>query len=251
MYEMRWNPVRWDRLGWAVAGAAIAGLVIGLGCASPPEADPNGTTVWGYVRLAPKANAPRGEGGYGDRRLSDVKRVDYSHPRFAVVFVPDATPVASPPAELVIRDTGSGPRIEPEITATTLAAGVLIRNETGTDQLVSAPTANYLRRLKPAAVDRIDGLLEGELTMHLLGTLGDGHGPIAQVWVSPGRVARVEANGRFLIRGLEPGSHVLRAWHPRLPPTAPRAFDLERGDVERIDLEISVDSAHLESGAEK
>lgn len=226
---------------------ALTGVALLVGCAATPEADPGSATIWGFVQLAPKADAPITGAGYGDRRLANVKRVDYSHPRYAIVFVPDVPEVDFALVELAIRDSARGPRIEPRIASVSLNAGLRIRNETGRTQIVSAPDANHLGPIEPGAAQRIAPLVEGELAVHLLGRDQADDDAAAQIWVSPGRLVNVEPSGRYTLSGLPPGRHVVRAWHPRLPPTAPLAVELRAGEVRRIDLEIGVDAALLGS----
>ena len=48
-------------------------------------------------------------------------------------------------------------------------------------------------------------------------------------------------------RGLEPGRHAIRAWHPRLPPSPTHPVELERGAVVRLDLEIGLDAEVADS----
>jgi hypothetical protein len=209
---------------------------------------PDSGTVWGFVRLVPKAEAPQAGGGYGDRRLATVKRVDYSHPRYAVVYLPDSEAILSSSAiELKIVSTSRGARVEPEFSSTDPASGLIVRNESGDPQIVSAPAARWLERIEPGQSRRIVDPPHGELLLHVLGTEGS-HSAVAQVWVASGRRVDVDSSGRFSVPGLLPGRHVLRAWHPRLPPSPPTRVDVELGGVYRADLEIGVDVGVDERG---
>ncbi len=222
-------------------------LAYSFGCAGTPEADPTSGTIWGYVRLSPKASQHNASSGYGDRRLAHVKRVDYSHPGFAVVFLSAEQAKTGPPVEFVIRDGPRGPRIDPDLASATTLSDIRIRNATQIDRLISVPAVGYFSRLKPGDSDRLDVIEEGELTLHLLGRNADGAGSKAKIWISTGPIVEIDATGRYTLRHLDRGQHELRAWHPRLPPTAPQTVDLERGDVRRIDIEIGVDAGRLDS----
>jgi hypothetical protein len=222
--------------------------VFGPGCVSPPEPDPQSATVWGYVRLVPKANAASAGGGYGDRRLANVKRVDYSHTKYAVVFSPTPSAHGRVPLEFVVRRGYGGPQIIPPFASASLAAGIRVRNETDEYQILSAPGAGWLERLAPGQSAEIDELSAGELTVHLLGLPAAKQPISAQVWIAAGIIAEVEPSGRYTIRDLDAGPLQLRAWHPRLPPSAIHEVDLSRGRVQRVDFEIGVDAADLASG---
>jgi hypothetical protein len=226
----------------------LMGLVLGLACATPPEADPQSATVWGYVRLVPRTGTPPTGGGYGDRRLASARRVDYSHTKYAVVFVPTAPTPALAPLELTIRDALTGPRIEPGVDSSTLSSGIRITNASASERFVSIPEAGWLERLAPGSSALVQGLGEGESTVHLLGLPNRRTPRPAQIWISTGIKAEVEASGRYTIRGLGPGPHRLQAWHPRLPPTTARTAELSQGTVQRIDIEIGVDSVDSRRG---
>lgn len=229
---------------WRIAARTVLILLVGWvlvsGCASAPDADPDSATVWGFVRLVPKLRASPAGGGYADRRLEGVKRVDYSHPRYVVVYVPSTTSSNLTPLELTIEATRKGLRIKPSIGSTNPAAGVRIRNHTDRAQFVSAPDSSWLVRIEPRGAARIDDPVAGELNLHLLAVEG-GVAVAAQVWVANGVRAEVEPSGRYVIHGLRPGRHEIRAWHPRLPPSPVHRVDLSLGGVHRVDLEIGVD----------
>ncbi len=221
---------------------------LAVGCATAPAADPDSTVLWGYLRLVPKAGSQASGGGYGDRRVAEAKRVDYSQIQFAVVYVPSARSQAPVAAELVIRTSVGGSRIDPRYAATSPAAGIRITNATASQQIVSVPGAARLERIGAGESVFIPGLTPGDSSVHLLGVPeGDATAP-AQVWVSEGVMALVDPSGRYILRGLDPGRHQVRAWHPRLPPSPIHAVDLTRGAVLRLDLEIGLDTAHSDAG---
>jgi len=232
------SPRARDRLA-----AALAVLVpAAFACAHAPAPEPDATTLWGYVRLVPKAGSQTGGGGYGDRRVANVKRVDYSQLKFGVVFAPDAGGAVAAPAELVVRDGSRGALLEPRYASTSPAAGLLITNATRAPQIVSVPGAARLERIAPGAAALIRDLPVGETPVHLLGVAAKDAPEPTQVWVSDGPTARVDASGRYVLRGLVPGPHPIRAWHPRLPPSPPHTVELSRGGVVRLDLEIGLDA---------
>lgn len=225
-------------------------LALAAGCASPPAPDPDRAIVWGYVRLVPKKDLPGAGGGYGDRRLADVKRFDYSHPGHAVVFTSAASttpaPAAAPPIAIV--EERGRLRLEPAVASLSRSQGLSVRNRTDAVRIVSAPDVGWLQRIDPGASARLDPPRTGELTLHLLGGAEGAIPPTARVWIASGAVADVDPAGRYVLEGLGPGEVELRAWHPRLPPTRAVALDLERGDVRRVDLEIGVDVSELGEG---
>jgi hypothetical protein len=223
-------------------------LVLAAGmaaCATPPEPDPETATVWGYVRLAPKKDLPGAGGGYGDRRLADVKRFDYSHPRHAIVFTTGRASVSSPPPVVAIREETGRLALDPPFASASRSQGLTIRNETAEPRIVSVPAVGWLRRIDAGGSARLDPDREGELTLHLLGGPASATPPTARIWIAEGLIAEVDASGRYVLGGLPPGAVELRAWHPRLPPTRAFALELSRGDVERLDLEIGVDASDL------
>ncbi|MEZ4330447.1 MAG: carboxypeptidase-like regulatory domain-containing protein [Myxococcota bacterium] len=234
-------PPRIDRLVRALAAAPL--LV--LACAKPPLPEAGSTVIWGYVRLVPKAGTEASGGGYGDRRLAEVRRIDYSEMKFAVVFAPDVRSERTEPVELVIRDGGGGPRLDPPFASTSPVAGLRVRNASATDQIVSIPEADRIARLAPGESRTIDTLQPGELAVHLLG-IHDARPPQpTHVWVTEGATAIADRSGRYELRGLAPGPHTLRAWHPRLPPSPAHRLELERDSVVRHDLEIGLDVSSM------
>jgi hypothetical protein len=220
------------------AALLAATLATAAGCATPPPADPEAATAWGYVRLVPKvADAPTA-GAYGSRRVADTQRDDYSHTTYAVVFAPGQREATGPPARFAIRNDASGLAIHPRFGASTRTRGALVVNETDEPRIVSVPSAGWMRRLEPGASAQIDGLASGETAVHLLG-----HEParnVSLLWVAEGAFTEVDASGRYVLRSLEPGPQLLRAWHPRMPPTSGIEVELVRGAVERADLDVTV-----------
>ena len=224
---------------WCVA---LAPVFVAIGCASPPEPDPDSSVLWGYVRLVPKAGSQGSEGGYGDRRVADAKRVDYSRAKYAVVYVPSARGKTSAAAQLVIRNWKAGARLDPPFASTSPSAGIRITNSTTSPQIVSVPSAVRLERIRPGESVVVGDLPSGEISAHLLGVHDTETPSPTQIWVTEGLTAVVETSGRYTLRDLEPGSHEVRAWHPRLPPSPAHAVVLDRGEVVRLDVEIGLDA---------
>jgi hypothetical protein len=196
--------------------------------------------VFGSVKLVPKAGTERASGGYGDRRLRDVARVDYHQPGFSVVFA-DGTGAAAgaAPARLALETANGDVRFAPQYAATDLAGGIEVMNASGAPQIVSAPAAGFVQSLAPGATARVAPPAAGELEVHVLGA----RAAPAIVFVAPGRFAQVGADGRYALRGLAPGAVDIRAWHPRLPVSGARRVELAAGQALELDLEIGVDRA--------
>lgn len=95
-----------------------------------------------------------------------------------------------------------------------------------------------MRKLAPGESASLTSLDEGEVPVYLLGLPASSS---ALLWVAPG--ARVEAgsSGRYTLRGLAPGRHEIRAWHPRMPPGRSVSVEVGQGEVRRVDLEIAID----------
>ena len=225
----------------------LAACGLALSCASAPKPDANSASVWGFVRLVPKAGAQAIGGGYGDRRLASAKRVDYSHTTYAVVFVPTATDPSPVPSILTIREASRGTRILPLYAYANPTVGIRVTNETTAAQMVSMPSAGRLVRIAPGESVDIQGLELGEASLHLLGQKNGRPTESPQIWVTNGIATEVESSGRFTLGGLAPGNHELRAWHPRFPPSPVRTVGLEVGSVRRVDIEIGVDVDPLDT----
>lgn len=205
-----------------------------IGCAGSPVVEAGQSAVWGYLRLIPRAGVERTHAGaYGDRRLSGLELVDYSQPGFAVVYVtePDRN---SNPLELTILAAASGVRLEPALAAQRANGIVQIHNATASTHTISCPQAGAVAQVSPG------GRLEVRLAegLHDFFVL-DSDDATSRVFAAPGRFDVVSSAGRFEISGVEPGSHWLKAWHPRFPPVSTR-LELAPGSVRRVDLEMGV-----------
>lgn len=209
-----------------------------LACAGVPDPPAPGTSqAWGELRLVPREGVtPGGHGGgsYGDRRLRDVEFVDYSSPGFAVVYVADERPPAGR-LGVSIRSSRLGPRFEPTHAAVGASGQIVVSNQTDDTHLVSYPAAGVVRTL--AAGEQLELVLPraGEQDLFLL----DSPQTRVTVFASPGPFAVVSSTGRFRLPDLAPGSHEVRAWHPRFPPAA-HSLVLAPDESVRVDFEIGV-----------
>jgi hypothetical protein len=215
-------------------------------CALPPRiADPSRSGVWGYLTLVPhEGAAPAGATPYGDRRYADAELVDYSKPGFAVVYVEDGAPPAAP-AGVAIRAGRAGARLDPAHAAVAVGSELRVANETGEPHVVSCPEAGVLQRLAPGESVGIRAARAGELSLFV----PDAPGAASRAFVAPGPFAIVSATGRYELLDVAPGSHRLRAWHPRFPP-GERRIELAPGRVERVDLALGVGLAEAGDGAQ-
>jgi hypothetical protein len=218
--------------------ALISALACALACATgAPAPDPQRGAVWGYVRLVPKGGAATSGDAYADRRLRDAALFDYSHPSFAVVYAAGGSAAAATSHTLSLEDSPRGLRWAPDHVAMGSSDELVVANRSPRAQIVSAPDAAWLRGLAPGASASLRPAQSGELALHMLGS----DAPPALVWVAPGAFASADSAGRYELRGLEPGVASVRAWHPRLPPSAAREITLRAGEIVRLDLEIGVD----------
>ena len=139
-----------------IPAAMLLGMIawVAAGCSSVPEAPVQGKgTLWGSFRLVPPDGyTPPGAGGgsYGDPRLRGVVSVDYQKPGFSVVYLEDRPPPVSGCA-LTIRETPTGPRIEPSHGALAAGGSIDIVNYSGEKQILSIPELGELRPLDPGA----------------------------------------------------------------------------------------------------
>ncbi len=226
-------------------GRATAGcLLLVLACATPLGAPPKDRSgAWGYVQLAPREGVtPGGEGesAYADRRLRDVRFVDYSRPGFAVVYAA-AGPSPGGRAAIAIRSGGLEPRLDPVYAAVGAGGAIRVDNATRDAHVLSAPGVGLIRRLAPGEGVEIPVARAGEEVLFLL----DAPRPRATVFVAPGPFAVVSASGRFEIADLAPGRGRLAVWHPRFPPSE-RSVVLHPCRAERVDFELSVEQIGAE-----
>lgn len=210
-----------------------------LACAAPVTAPaPGRSTAWGYLSIVPRDGVETSRGGsYGDRRMRDVRLVDYSRPGFAVVYgdTPSTAPNAASEVRLTIREGGVGTRLEPSHLALGAGSRVEVRNGSETAHVISCPACGLVRPVAAGASESVELGDSGEYTFFLL----DVPSATSKVFVAPGAHAVVSESGRFELTDLAPGRQRIHAWHPRLPPSS-RWVDLEPDGVSRVDLEVGV-----------
>jgi hypothetical protein len=218
----------------ALLGAALAACASG-----PPAPAPGHGTLAGRVALVAPAAAARGgsAGAYGDRRMRDVERVDYSRPGFAVVYVdvPDHLDPASPPSELTIVEGPVHAVLDPADLALRTGSRLVVRNAGRSAHVVSVPGLRVLASVEAGRALEIVVDRPGPHTLHLL----DEPGTSARVFATSGPFATVSDSGRFAIADLPPGRYAVHVWHPRLPPVS-RTVELPADTVLQVDLALGL-----------
>jgi len=221
----------------------IGTLALLTACARPPAAGPPGTaTVWGHVRLVPRADVTPGHADatpYAERRLRDVTYVDYGRPGFAVVYL-DGQPAPGGTARLAIEASLLAPHLVPAHAAVGVGGTAVVRNADFAAHTITCPEAKLLRRLAPGEEVAIAVGSPGPWTIFLL----DARGDEAIVFAAPGPYAVVGEDGRWELHGVDPGRSTVHAWHPRFPP-AERTIDVVAGAVQEVDLALGVGNLAL------
>jgi hypothetical protein len=214
------------------------------GCVhAPPRPAPGTGTLWGYVRLVPRAGVKPGkasDGAYADRRLRDVEFVDYSKPGFVVVHLEGGmTPRGTD--RVTIEPSTAGPSLAPSFTVVGVDGTVVLKNADRSPHTVASPELGLLRRLEAGSELALRAGSGGAARIHLL----DAPGTQALVYVSPGPYAVASADGRWELRDVPPGKRTIRAWHPRFPATV-REVTIPPGEVRQVDLDIGVHNLDVE-----
>lgn len=228
---MRLRPVP----AWIGLCASLA-----LACASSTlELAPGRSGLTGSVRLVPHEGVDPGGGGggYGDRRLRDVRLVDYDKPGFTVVYVEGGETNASSQgvSRLEIRESATGLFFEPGHAAVRVGGPVTITNHTDRQQIVSLPGAATVRKLAPGATTRIELIAPGPHRVFLL----EDTRAESIVFAAPGPFSVTSSRGDFEMTGLEPGPARVHVWHPRFPP-AEADVVLKPDATRRVVIEVGV-----------
>lgn len=222
-------------------------LAFALACAGTPDAPAPGTSrIFGTLRLVPHEGVPHTSGGggsYGSRRMQGTALVDYSTPGFAVVYVAGGERPGGR-ASVSVRDTLVEPRLEPATLAIGAGGRIVLENASAASHIVSYPAAKLVRRLEPGGRLEIEVPHAGEQGLFLL----DVPDAATTLFVAPGPYAVVSTSGAFTLDDLPPGTHELRAWHPRFPPVGHRV-ELAPDTSQRVDLEMGVGIGTQEDAA--
>ena len=211
--------------------------------AAPPPPAPGTGTLYGRLALSPHAGVTPGTPGttvYQDRKLRDLEFVDYGAPGPAVVYVEtDRPPAPGPPATLTLEASElREPSFLPRILAVAAGQPVRLENRDGRPHSLSCPEAGFLRTLRPGESVELPRLPKGPLSLFAL----DVPDAQARIFVAPGAFALVTRTGAWELRDLEPGEHVLQAWHPRFPP-ARLPVTVTEGRNTRVELRLQVEDA--------
>jgi hypothetical protein len=194
------------------------------------------------VRLVPHEGVAKSSGSnaYGDRRLRDVRLVDYSKPGSSVVYL-DVGGRPGGVANLAVEESLAGARLAPGFAVVGAGGEVAITNRSQSEAVLSLPALARVERLPAGEELTVIADRAGALEIFLLGS-----DEPAKVWVAPGPWTRPDASGRFALTGLAPGRFTLHAWHPRLP-SASADVELRAGETAAVDFAIGVgrgESAH-------
>jgi hypothetical protein len=225
---------------------ALAATAWTLACASAPPPPASGTAqVWGVVDLVPREGVPiaaPGASSYGDRRLREVKRVDYSDPGFAVVYLARTTPQ---PADASVRivEGPAGIGFESQQGVVGVGSTLRIRNDAARALILSAPTLDVVFPLEAGEERMIPIARGGEHTLFLPGVSRDR----ATLFAAPGRFDRITSSGRYALTDVPPGAHELRVWHSRLPPRS-QPITLAPDASLRLDLSVGVSAGPSDPG---
>ena len=214
---------------------------LALACAGAPAPPaPDRSALWGHVRLVPREGvSPGGVAGaaspYGDRRYADVPLVDYTRPGFAVVYLEGTPPAGVPPTRLAVHAGVGGLRLEPRHAAIPAGGRILLENRSDEPHVVTCPRLGLVWNLAGGASAEIRVPGPGSFELFVPGA----DAAVARVFAAPGPYSVADGAGRYELVDLEPGAHVLHAWHPRFPPAA-RLVELAPGQTARVDLELGV-----------
>ena len=215
--------------------AGVFALALAACASGPVEPAAGRAAVGGTVQLVPPAGAGEhaGPGAYGDRRLSDVRWVDYSTPGFAVVYL-DAGTRPGGRVALAVEETRTGTRLAPRVEVVGVGGEIAIANRASHAAVVSIPAVGRVEQLAAGGEIALAVERAGPVEIFLLGSAE----PVL-VFASPGPFARPDADGRYALNDLPPGRATLRAWHPRLPAVS-RQLELVAGEVASVDFALGV-----------
>lgn len=201
---------------------------------------PAGSIIGTVTAKAPTADTgAAGGGAYASRRYKFVERVDYDDLTDFVVYIDQAVPGGGEPAEakVVQRDA----TFEPHVLPVEVGTRVSWPNEDDIYHNVFSMSdakpfnLNLYRKgdgPPPAEVfdrvGRVDVFCGIHSKMHCI------------VLVLPSRFFAVaDRDGRYVIKGVPPGTYRLRAWHERLPAQTAEITVPAEGEV-RADFVLTL-----------
>jgi plastocyanin len=201
----------------------------GLSLAVPVTAG----TIIGTVRAegAPTASGSGGGDKYASRRYKFVERVDYAKLTDFVIYV-DQVPAEPPPAakaRVVQKDATFEPRVLPVAVGTTVIwpnEDDIYHNVFSMSEPREFNLGLYSADDEPPVITfdklgRVDVFCSIHTKMHCIVLV------LPNPWF-----ALSDANGRFVIRDVPPGTYKLRAWHERLPSATQEITVPAEGEVQ-------------------
>jgi plastocyanin len=228
------DPVRASRpLLLRSLGAACGAVVFGLGPACAARAG----TIEGAVSATGPAAAgsPQGAGNYQSRRYKFAEKIDYEHLKDFVVSIDEPVPgskdagtAASERAPRIVqRDVGFDPHVLPIVVGTLVRwpnEDDIFHNVFSMSEAKEFDLGTYLKEKIPEVrfekVGQVDVFCSIHSKMHC----------IILVLPSP-YFAKSDANHRYVISNVPPGTYRLKAWHERLPPQVKTVTVPETGAV--------------------
>lgn len=201
-------------------------------------------TISGTVRAqgAERPAASSSDDGYGSRRYKFVEKVDYEHLQDFVVSIdqviaPGAPPAAAAQPKIVQRDAN----FEPHVLPIAVGTGVRWPNEDDIYHNVFSMSDTkdfnlglYGKEKTPVIVfdkvGRVDVFCGIHTKMHCI------------VLVLPSEFfAMADSRGRYVIKGVPPGTYRIKAWQERMPAQVKEVVVPAEGDV-KMDFVLGLEN---------
>jgi len=201
-------------------------------------------TISGTVRAqgAERPAASSSDDGYGSRRYKFVEKVDYEHLQDFVVSIdqviaPGAPPAAATQPKIVQRDAN----FEPHVLPIAVGTGVRWPNEDDIYHNVFSMSDTkdfnlglYGKEKTPVIVfdkvGRVDVFCGIHTKMHCI------------VLVLPSEFfAMADSRGRYVIKGVPPGTYRIKAWQERMPAQVKEVVVPAEGDV-KMDFVLGLEN---------
>lgn len=201
-------------------------------------------TISGTVRAqgAERPAASSSDDGYGSRRYKFVEKVDYEHLQDFVVSIdqviaPGAPPAAAAQPKIVQRDAN----FEPHVLPIAVGTGVRWPNEDDIYHNVFSMSDTkdfnlglYGKEKAPVIVfdkvGRVDVFCGIHTKMHCI------------VLVLPSEFfAMADSRGRYVIKGVPPGTYRIKAWQERMPAQVKEVVVPAEGDV-KMDFVLGLEN---------